>query len=378
MGGGPVYTVEEVSDLLGIPRPTLYRYLREYSIPHLRKGGRISIPEESFERIREARDLHKEGLATGSVRRLLREGGSPNTGELKERLDQLSENLERLRGSERQATDEVLPAHALRTILARQNLLISAMFNLTEMVEELLLASGKPRKAVFDDVEDEIQEVAPPLERSGRQQLETPEATPAASEPSSGDLPDRMDLFFTPVRGTKFGSLARRRRNILVTLVVLMMVLLLTWALPTMGSELASGLPFFDTRKAEESSPGVSDHAAREDEGAAQNHPPDSEATEARSSGSGEAEQVEIPDVSDRSLAEAAQIISRAGFEVAAIKSVESQKVAGTVMRTKPSAGSGVEPGTPVVLIMSGGPTGIPPGFRNGDSGSAAAAQYAN
>jgi hypothetical protein len=309
---------------------------------------------------------------------LLREGGSPNTGELKERLDQLSENLERLRGSERQATDEVLPAHALRTILARQNLLISAMFNLTEMVEELLLASGKPRKAVFYDVEDEIQEVAPPLERSGRQQLETPEATPGATEPSNGDLPDRMDLSFTPVRGTKFGSLARRRRSILVTLVVLMMVLLLTWALPPMGSELASGLPFFVARKAEEISRGAPDRAAAEDKGAAHNHPPGNEAPETGSTGSGEAERVEIPDVSDRSVVEAARILSEEGFEVAAIKSVESQKDAGTVMRTKPSAGSAVEPGTPVVLIMSGGPTGIPPGFRNDDSGSAAAAQYAN
>jgi hypothetical protein len=33
--GGAIYTVDEVSGLLGIPRPTLYRYLREYSIPHL-------------------------------------------------------------------------------------------------------------------------------------------------------------------------------------------------------------------------------------------------------------------------------------------------------------------------------------------------------
>jgi excisionase family DNA binding protein len=46
-GRGLIYTVEEVSDLLGIPRPTLYRYLREYSIPHLRRSGKISIPEES-------------------------------------------------------------------------------------------------------------------------------------------------------------------------------------------------------------------------------------------------------------------------------------------------------------------------------------------
>src|SRR3712207_169328 len=103
------------------------------------------FPEESFERIREARDLHKEGLGTESVRRQLREGGGPHTGELKKQLHELSENLERLRGNERPPADEAPPSHALRTILARQNLLISAMFNLTEMVEELLLASGKPR-----------------------------------------------------------------------------------------------------------------------------------------------------------------------------------------------------------------------------------------
>ncbi len=354
--------------------------MREYSIPHLRRSGRISIPEESFERIREARDLHKEGLATGSVRRLLREGGSPNTGELKERLDQLSENVERIRGNERPATDEVLPSHALRTILARQNLLISAMFNLTEMVEELLIASGQPRKAVFDDVEVKIQEVAPSLERTNRGKLETPEAPAVATEPSRETLPDRMDLYFTPAQGTRFGSLARRRRRgLLVILSVLMVVLLLTWALPTMGSELASGIPFFDARDATESAPGAPDNAAPEDEGAAQqNHPPGNEAAESGPSGSGEAGQVEIPHVSDRSVVEAERILSKAGFEVAAIKSVTSRKEAGTVMRTRPSAGSAVKPGTQVILVMSGGPTGISPGVWSGDADNGAGAQYAN
>src|SRR5215210_5768325 len=135
---GRIYTVEEVSDLLGIPRPTLYRYLREYSIPHLRQSGRISIPEDSFDRIREARDLHKEGLGTESVRRQLRE----DTGELDRTLDRLHQTLEDLRGDirERPATDEVALSPTLRTILARQSLLMSAMFNLTQMVEDLLLA----------------------------------------------------------------------------------------------------------------------------------------------------------------------------------------------------------------------------------------------
>jgi excisionase family DNA binding protein len=365
-GRGLIYTVEEVSDLLGIPRPTLYRYLREYSIPHVRRSGKISIPEESFDRIREARDLHKEGLGTGSVRRLLREGSSgQDTGELKERLERLSETLERLR-KHGPMTDESLPSHALRTVLARQSLIMSAMFNLTEMVEELLLASGKPRKTVFEDVESEIREVTPLVERTSGQQLEPPEGVPTVTEASRGALPDRVDLSFTPVQGAKFGSLARRRRRgFLLILAALMVVLLLTWALPTMGSEVASRIPFFDAavRKSQESSAGAPDQPAPE--GAAQNHPAGS-----GSSGSGEAE---VPDVSDRSVVEAARILSRAGFEVAAIKSVASQKETGTVMKMNPPAGSAVEPGTPVVLITSGGPTGIPRDAHNG-----AAAQYAN
>jgi excisionase family DNA binding protein len=362
-GRGPIYTVEEVSDLLGIPRPTLYRYLREYSIPHLRRSGRISIPEESFERIREARDLHKEGLGTGSVRRLLREGGGQHAGELKEQLDQLSENVERLRGNERSPADEALPSHALRTILARQNLLISAMFNLTEMVEDLLLASGKPRKAVFEDVEGEIRGVAPPRERS---HPETLEAESSARKPILETLPAQ--------RATRFGSLARRRRRGIVALSALMTVVLLAWALPAVGSELSLGLPFFGGREAE--SPPRTPVDAAEGEGATQDRPAGNEGSGA--SGSGEAERVEVPDVSDRGPVEAARVISRAGLEVGAVKTVKSQREAGTVMRTKPTAGTAVKPETPVVLVASGGPTGIPPGTWGADARGAVSNQYAN
>jgi excisionase family DNA binding protein len=372
-GRGPIYTVEEVSDLLGIPRPTLYRYLREYSIPHLRRSGRISIPEESLGRIREARDLHREGLGTGSVRRLLREGGAPNTGELRERLDQLSENLERLRGNERPVAGEVFSSHALRTILARQNLLISAMFDVTEMVEELLLASGKPRKAVFDDVQDEIQDVTPPLERTRRQQLEAPEEDRAATQ---GVLSGRMDLLI-PARRAKFGSLSRRRRRgVLMLLSALLGVFLLTWALPTMASELASGLPLFDGRKVEGSSPSAPDGAATKDQGAGENLPPGSQTPGPGSSASRAAGQLEVPDVSDQRVIRAARILSRAGFEVVTAKIVTNRKEAGTVIRTKPSAGSTVERGTQVVLIVSGGPIGIPPGARSGGAEKGPTARY--
>jgi len=75
-----VYTVDEASERLGVPRPTLYRYLREYSIPYTRRSGRISIPEESLERIRTVRKLHDEGLGTEAVRRRLRSLGASAWG----------------------------------------------------------------------------------------------------------------------------------------------------------------------------------------------------------------------------------------------------------------------------------------------------------
>jgi polyisoprenyl-teichoic acid--peptidoglycan teichoic acid transferase len=65
------------------------------------------------------------------------------------------------------------------------------------------------------------------------------------------------------VRRARFGSLAhRRRRGALMSLSALSVVFLLTWALPTMGSELTSRILFFDARKAEEGSPGAPDKPA--------------------------------------------------------------------------------------------------------------------
>ena len=335
---GRIYTVEEVSDLLGIPRPTLYRYLREYSIPHLRQSGRISIPEDSFDRIREARDLHKEGLGTESVRRLLREG-SGDSGELKERLERVSETLERLRENG-PATEEALPSQDLRTVLARQSLIMSAMFNLTEMVEELLLASGKPRKAVFEEVEGEIREVAPPSERT---------EIPITTKPGPEILP-RSAVPHSGVRRKRFGSLARqRRRSSLTLLSVLLVGVILMWALPTL-----------DGRQAEDSSSGAQSGDPQEKQGpaVAQNPSAGNDASE-NVAGSGEA----VPDVSGQGMVEASRTLSGAGFEVAAIKTVTSQEEAGTTTRTVPSGGSTVGPGTPVVLIVSGGPR---PGLRPG------------
>src|SRR5215204_3145488 len=345
-GRGLIYTVEEVSDLLGIPRPTLYRYLREYSIPHLRKSGKISIPEESLNRIREARDLHKEGLGTESVRRALRESNSdPDTGEIKERIERLSKSLEKLKGNG-SAADEALSSHAMRTVLARQSLMMSAMFNLTEMVEELLLASGKPRKAVFEEVEGEIREVGRP--RSGR-------AVPARTDPSPKGLPAALPA----VRPDRFGSLARRRRTSLALLATLLVGAILLLVLPTLGA----GFPFGDDQADESaSSERLSGGAASGDVAAARAPSGGGEASDDAAGPGirdrGEARSGGLPDVSGKSVVQAAKVLSGAGYEVAAIRTVKSDEEAGTAVRIEPAAGSAVEPETPVVLVMSGGPTG--------------------
>jgi excisionase family DNA binding protein len=347
-GRGLIYTVEEVSDLLGIPRPTLYRYLREYSIPHLRRSGKISIPEESFDRIREARDLHKEGLGTESVRRALRESsGGPDTGEIKERIERLSESLEKLK-SNGSAADEALSSQAMRTVLARQSLMLSALFNLSEMVEELLLANGKPRKVVFEEVEGEIREVTPLSGTTVRPR--TRRAMSARTDPSRKGLPAALPA----ARPDRFGSLARRRRTALMLLATLLVAAILLLVLPVLGV----GLPFAGDR-VEES---VTKEKASGDGAAARGPAAGGEAQGAEADpetrDQEEASPGEGPDVSGKSVVEAARVLSGAGYEVAAIRTVKSDEEAGTALRVEPVAGSAVEPGSSVVLVMSGGPTG--------------------
>ena len=337
-GRGLIYTVEEVSDLLGIPRPTLYRYLREYSIPHLRVSGKISIPEESFDSIRKARDLHKEGLGTESVRRALRESnGGPDTGEIKERIERISESLEKLKGNG-SAADEALSSQAMRTVLARQSLMMSAMFNLTEMVEELLLANGKPRKTVFEDIEGEIREVTP----------RTRTAMPVRTSPKGLPAP------IPAARPDRFGSLARRRRTSLALFATLLVgAVLLLVLLPSLNTGLAGGTA--DESASSQARPGAAETQAAQKAGAEVS---DDEAdTGNRDQGSATAG--EGPDVTGKDVVEAARVLSRAGYEVAAIRTVKSAQEAGTVVKIEPTSGSAeLEPGAPVVLVMSGGPTG--------------------
>ncbi|TCJ20789.1 helix-turn-helix domain-containing protein [Rubrobacter taiwanensis] len=134
-GGKEIYTVDEVSSLLGVPRPTLYRYLREYSIPHVRQAGRIAIPEDSVDLIREARELHEEGMSIESVRRRLREG-EVDFRTLLERLDEISQSVRELR--EGVSRREAVEPSALKTLSEQMESLISAVFTLTEISESLL------------------------------------------------------------------------------------------------------------------------------------------------------------------------------------------------------------------------------------------------
>ena len=215
-----MYTVDEVSMTLSVPRPTLYRYLKEYAIPYLRRGGRISIPEESLDRIRTVRELHEEGLGTEAVRRRLREG--PNLDKIAERMDRVQEKLEGLREGPDYSSEAAFVPQALRTILARQTVLISAVISMSEMLEELLAASGRPRKALLPGVEDEL------LPRA-------PEEYPTMPIDEDRLVPDEPAV--RPARRQKrFGDLARRRRRAAIaSLATMMVVLVAAWGIPFSG-----------------------------------------------------------------------------------------------------------------------------------------------
>jgi excisionase family DNA binding protein len=347
---GAIYTVDEVSGLLGIPRPTLYRYLREYSIPHLRGEGRISIPEDSFDRIREARDLHKEGLGTESVRRQLRE----SSGELDRRLDGLHHTLESLRGDirERPASDEVVSSLTLRTILARQSLLMSAVFNLTEMVEDLRLASRKPRRRFSGDFG--VGYALP--EPQARERLvipgRTPSATPAIYSTVQGGAGGQL-----AINPNGFGALGRRRRSVLTILAALLLAACLAWAAWALIGAGHEESPVPRVTQTADEPPGGPKEIAVPGETSRREETPAREANGKKVAASGSQPEgaIEVPDVSGRSLEGAVRIISDAGFEVAAIKTRASQRHSGTAIRTKPPAGASADSGAPVVLTMGGG-----------------------
>ena len=223
-----------MSDLLGVPRPTLYRYLKEYSIPYQRRSGRISIPEESIERIRRVREMHDEGLGTEAVRKRIQDGDSVEIDWIAERFDQLSEALESSQRSVSRSDDNVSSRQALHIILARQSVMLQAIYNLNEMMEELMAANGRPRRNsgdLFDDTavqatmtEDFSIGVPPVAPNNG---MENHPGVPGTSTVSP-----QPQTVIVPYHYDGFGRLARRRRRtaIVVGAILLLVVCVVAWA----------------------------------------------------------------------------------------------------------------------------------------------------
>ncbi len=372
-----IYTVDEVSDLLSIPRPTLYRYLREYSIPHVRRAGKISIPEESFDRIKEARELHREGLGTASVRRRLREGNDPvDAEELMERLDRISGALEGLQGDLGPANGAASPSQeTLQTVLKKQDLLISAVSKLTEKMEALLSTNERTGSVAHDGLEEAYEEKNL-SERSGRfheararaervrgargsvdepamsnaatgvMVEDEPVAGVALDEPDAGAVeddattriyPGPAKLLDVPDRREKFGALARRRRRgALALLLVLLVGAALVWGLSGSAEEETEQPATSDEQSVEEEFQNVSE--------VVEEVPPSPQAAE-------------VPDVAGMTLSEAEGELVEAGLKLGAWSEIQDYEVpVGRVAVQGPEAGAGVDPGTPVDLIVSAGP----------------------
>jgi hypothetical protein len=382
-----VYSVDEVSDRLDIPRPTLYRYLREYSIPHLRQAGKISIPEESFDRIREARALHREGLGTESVRRKLREENDlVDVEELADRLDWLSGALESLR-------EDLKPANgapgtqedALQTLHEKQDTLISGVSRLHRMVEELSNAErrlqrkilqgepsgslegiGKP-EVIYGQYEERTEKHLQAASDAEREPALDDAARGAVAEPAKGvepaeeaavdeDLDPTTRLeghepstkkvysksgepFVVFTRGERFGALTRRRLRWVLMLLVALLVALV-------AAVLVWGLIAPDESVQEQTS---------SDEPEVQQEP------QSASDTNESPQAIEVPGLVGSALPEAEEEIGEAGLELGTVDEISSYAVpAGTVAAQEPAVGVEVDPDAPVNVMVSNGPPGAP------------------
>ena len=205
---------------------------------------------------------------------------------------------------------------------------MSAVFNLTEMVEALLLASGKPRKRIYQDIE--TKEVLPESQVQARLEI------PGEVAPSTEAVPTTL-----AVRPTDFGALRRRRRRgVLTILAALALAGCVAWA--TMA------LP--GTKDTESSVPRVAQTAAE---------PLEAPKVASVQNGTAPDKQTAVPDVSGQSLEEAVKTISGAGFEVAAIETKTSQQTPETAIQTNPTAGVPAKPGASVTLTLSAGPANV-------------------
>jgi hypothetical protein len=208
---------------------------------------------------------------------------------------------------------------------------MSAVFNLTEMVEELLLASGKPRKRIYQDIE--TKEMLP--EHPDQARLEIPGQVALSTEtvPTTDDHNVGRTLV---VRPTDFGALRRRRRRgVLTILAALVLAGCVAWATMALPGTNESSVPRVTVTAAE---------------------PPEAPKAASVQNGTTLEKQTAIPNVSGQSLEKAVKTISGAGFEVSAIETRTSQQNPETAIQTNPTAGAPAKPGSPVTLTLSAGP----------------------
>jgi excisionase family DNA binding protein len=342
------YTVDEVSDLLDIPSPTLYRYLREYSIPHVRRSGKISIPEESFDRIREARELHREGLGTESVRARLCRENDPDAEELVERLARLCRKLEHSWGD----TEVVDRPASLQALQKSQNVLISAVSELNEKVESLLAVHDQLQGGVSSGLLAEEKNKHRTFAERSEAHSKMVEGERVAGGLSAKGSGKPAESLAVPVWRGSFGALSRRRRlSILAFLLLLVVVPVLTWAVPNRAAGERDGQIISSEQNTENSSQSVTSEV--EDQGA-----------------------VEVPNLTGvAAVSEAREELARAGLGFVVQDIVPNDVIpAGRVVAQDPVAGAETNPNSAVNVVISSGP----PEPQNVDADEGKGAIYGN
>ncbi len=339
------YTVDEVSEVLEIPRPTLYRYLREYSIPHQRRAGKISIPEESLERIREARELHGEGLGTASVRKRMRKiDPSLDTRGLAERLDRLCGALESLQDNLR-LTDGTSSSRVLREVLEGQRSLSLAVHRLSERVEDVLATNGRSIGSSYS--------ARPEEHAHGQRTLLDPPRVRTVVTETGLDAPDSEAPLtlggYAKTRARskqRFGDMSRKRRSRGALALLLALVL---------GGVLVLGLAGwgFGEKEAEQAS---SIEQASSSEQASSDEPEAGDQEQSLTTAEA-SEAVEVPNLIGLTFPQARDELAQAGLEPGRRSEVKSVYIpTGTVISQYPTSGEAMESGSGVDLVFSSGP----------------------
>jgi hypothetical protein len=314
-----------------------------------------------------------------------------------ERLDRLSGALEGLQGDLKPANGASSSSkESMRSVLKKQDLLISAVSDLTEKVETLLSVNDRLRTAPPDGLEayeekssterlERLQEARENTRRTWGMRgsgdgtvasnastglmVDEPAAEIAANEAAAGALdddattrivPGPADLLDVPERREKFGALARRRRKGILALLLLALLVgaALAWGLSGSGEEEEVEQPATPEEQSVEEDSQSAPEAVEE----APTAPPTAE----------------VPDLIGMTLPEVEDELAGAGLELGAWNEIPDYDVpAGRVIVQGPEAGKEVAPDTPVDLIISAGlPVYAPEVPAGGVGGGAGTGQY--